>query len=151
MVDIEKARALAQDLLAAHGLTDWSFAFDRAKRRAGAAHFADKKITLSRAIAEAADEQVVRDTILHEIAHALVGPEHHHDRHWREVCIRIGGSGHAQLSNAPHIPGAWIGTCPAGHTIERFRRPTRLMSCARCKPSFSPEYQFVWHRRNNEA
>lgn len=72
-MDIDQARALAQELMAFHGLTGWSFAFDRAKRRAGAAHFDRKQITLSRALTEASDDDAVRDTILHEIAHVLVG------------------------------------------------------------------------------
>ncbi|QRV02282.1 SprT-like domain-containing protein [Arcanobacterium phocisimile] len=147
-MDIDQARALAQELMAFHGLTGWSFAFDRAKRRAGAAHFDRKQITLSRALTEASDDDAVRDTILHEIAHVLVGPGHGHDRLWQETCVRIGGSGQVRLRNAPHIPGAWVGVCPAGHRVERFRRPSRPLSCAICHPrAFSADHEFVWRRR----
>ena len=36
---------------------------------------------------------VIENTVLHEIAHAIVGAEHHHDRVWRDCAQRIGCTG----------------------------------------------------------
>jgi predicted SprT family Zn-dependent metalloprotease len=36
------------------------------------------------------DEAKVKDTILHEIAHALVGAGHGHNHVWKRKCIEIG-------------------------------------------------------------
>ena len=65
--------ARAQALLARHGLVGWGFAFDRAKRRGGACHFVRRQITMAAGFAATAEEAEIEDTLLHEIAHALVG------------------------------------------------------------------------------
>lgn len=36
---------------------------------------------------------VIEDTVLHEIAHAIVGNKHHHDKVWRDCAQRIGCTG----------------------------------------------------------
>ncbi|SPT75536.1 SprT-like family [Arcanobacterium haemolyticum] len=151
-MNLDDAYRMGRRLMDQHGLAEWTLEFDRAKRRAGATHFAHTKITLSRALTEACPETTVRDTILHEIAHAIVGPRHGHDDVWRRTCVKIGGTGAARLEGAPQIPGAWVGKCPAGHEIQRHRRPTRPMSCATCQPKrFSAKHQFVWRRRLGAA
>jgi predicted SprT family Zn-dependent metalloprotease len=35
----------------------------------------------------------IKDTVLHEIAHAIVGGEHGHDRVWKDCAQRIGSTG----------------------------------------------------------
>ena len=35
----------------------------------------------------------IQDTVLHEIAHAIVGNNHYHDRVWRDCAQRIGCTG----------------------------------------------------------
>lgn len=35
----------------------------------------------------------IQDTVLHEIAHAIVGNKHHHDRIWKDCAQRIGSTG----------------------------------------------------------
>ena len=34
----------------------------------------------------------IKDTVLHEIAHAIVGGSHHHDNVWKACCNKIGCS-----------------------------------------------------------
>ena len=70
----EDARALARSLMDAAGLTDWRFRFDHAKRRAGACTHTSRTISLSGPLTDLYDEGTIRGVILHEIAHALVGP-----------------------------------------------------------------------------
>jgi hypothetical protein len=48
------------------------------------------EIGLSRQHAQEGDFQQVRDTLLHEIAHALAGPGQGHNRVWQAHCLRIG-------------------------------------------------------------
>ena len=36
------------------------------------------------------NEEEIKDTVLHEIAHAIAGGNHHHDRVWKDVCNRLG-------------------------------------------------------------
>lgn len=77
------------------GLTDWQFGWDRARRRLGVCRLLEKSITISvhfvRANLEAPHE--IRDTILHEIAHALAWTRHGERTHgprWKQICREIG-------------------------------------------------------------
>lgn len=135
VMDLHRAAVLAEELLVEHGLTGWAFAFDRARVRAGACHHRDRRITLSPWITRAHEEDQVRETLLHEIAHALVGPRHGHDEVWRSRARAIGASGERcyQGGDEPVVPGRWQGRCAAGHVVHRHRRPTRVLVCTRCR------------------
>lgn len=151
-MDTRDALALARSLVAEHGLTGWRVELDRAKTRAGACHYAKKLITLSGPLTWLHSEEQVRDTILHEVAHALVGPRHRHDKVWRATAVRIGCTGERCVPlDAPKVEGDWTGTCPAGHEVNRHRRPQRLQSCSRCAPSFDVRHLFEWTHRGRPA
>ena len=139
------AAMLARRLMDQHGLKAWSFAFDNAKTRAGVCRASTQVIGLSRPLTLLHDEAEVRDTVLHEIAHALVGPERGHDKVWRTMAQAIGCSGERCLTSVNgRIDAAWVGTCPAGHTTTRHRRPERVQSCAQCAPRFDPTALWEW-------
>jgi predicted SprT family Zn-dependent metalloprotease len=149
-VDVERAVALAEGLLAEHGLAGWTVVLDRARTRAGACRADRREIGLSAPLTALHPEAEVRDTVLHEIAHALVGPHHGHDAVWRAAARRIGGSGE-RTSSAPRPEGPWRGTCPAGHTTTRHRRPVRVVACGRCGRSFDPANVLRWTLRGAEV
>ena len=80
---------MAARTLRRHGLPDWSFRYDRALRRAGACFFRERLISLSCAFVELNDEDVVRDTIRHEVAHALAWKHDRatgHGAAWKKWC-----------------------------------------------------------------
>jgi predicted SprT family Zn-dependent metalloprotease len=144
-MNLNDAASMARRLLDQHGLTDWVLVFDRAKRRAGICRPGRKEIGLSAPLTSLHPEAEVRDTVLHEIAHALVGPRHGHDAVWRATAQRIGCSGERCSSEeAPAIDGDWVGECAAGHRITRHRRPERPTACRRCAPRFDPAHLFTW-------
>lgn len=144
-MDTGEARELARGLMDEHGLGDWQLVFDRAKRRAGICRAAERTIGLSGPLTRLHSREQVRDTVLHEIAHALVGPQHGHGPRWRAMARRVGASPDRCLpQDAPTVPGAWVGTCPAGHVITRHRRPTRVSSCRECGAGFSTSTIFAW-------
>jgi predicted SprT family Zn-dependent metalloprotease len=144
-VDLREAERLARGLMAEHGLTGWTLAFDRAKRRAGICRFDRREIGLSAPLTALHTEAEVRDTVLHEIAHALVGARHGHDAVWRATARRIGCSGERCVSrDAPELEGAWVGVCPAGHRVTRHRRPDRPAACRRCGPTFDLAHLIAW-------
>ena len=91
-MELSGVRLLADRLLNEHELFEkgWSFSFDRAKRRAGSCKFSKKEITLAKAYAEQEDFKEIKNTILHEIAHALVGLKHGHNEIWRQKALEIG-------------------------------------------------------------
>ena len=80
----------ARELMQLHGLQGWNFKFDHARRRAGQCDFTNQTISLSRHYARLANDEHIRDTILHEIAHALVGPSHGHNNIWRSMAMKLG-------------------------------------------------------------
>lgn len=144
-VDLRDAFAMAEHLLEVHGLHDWTVVYDNAKRRAGICRYADRVIGLSAPLTAVHSFDDVRDTILHEVAHALAGARHGHDAHWRRVAVSIGCSGERCVSpDSPRAPAAWLGTCPSGHTIERHRRPERVMTCGLCSRTFDLSHVYTW-------
>lgn len=144
-VHLPDVLALARSLMATHGLEDWELDLDRARRRAGQTDHARRRITLSRHLMRLYDEAEVRETILHEIAHARVGASHGHDAVWRAEARRIGSTGRRLVDpHAPRVEGRWRGTCPAGHTVTRMRRPSVPLACAVCARSFRVENLLEW-------
>ena len=92
-MNLFEAGKLARSLMAEHGLNHWCFAWSRAKKQLGLCDFIKETIYLSKILTPHREEKNVRNTILHEIAHALVGYGHGHNRVWRRKCIEIGGDG----------------------------------------------------------
>jgi predicted SprT family Zn-dependent metalloprotease len=151
-VDLDDARVLAVGLMAQHGLRGWRLVFDNAKSRAGVCRSDRKVIGLSRVLTSLYPEDQVTDTVLHEIAHALVGVRHGHDKVWRATAVRIGCSGKRCVpEEAPKVEGAWVGVCPAGHRSTLHRRPMRVKSCHRCSKVFDASALFEWTYRGRSA
>lgn len=144
-VDLQDAWELGRELMDEHGLEAWQLTFDRAKRRAGACRYQTRTISLSAPLARLHDVSHVTDTVLHEIAHALVGPRAGHGPRWRAVAADLGATPERCLAeDVPTIAGRWLGVCPQGHTTDRHRRPTRVLSCRRCSPRFDPDALYEW-------
>lgn len=121
----------AETLLKKHGLENWRFGFDQAMRRGGRCTFDRQEISLSEQFAIAASDEEVTDTILHEIAHALVGPKHGHDATWKATAQRIGCSARV-THNVDFSSARWILTCPTcGWRVPRMRRRKGLV-CTGC-------------------
>ncbi len=119
-----------------HGLADWSFAFNRHKTHLGLCRYDDRRIELSIHYVLANDEPSVRDTVLHEIAHALAGPAAGHGRLWKRWCERLGATPRS-CGEATMPLGRWRGVCPScGYVYSRHRRPAAraVYSCRDCGP-----------------
>lgn len=153
MVALDIVEGRARELVHHHLGADWRFGFDRAKQRAGACHYATRTITLSKHLALRQPLADVEQTVLHEIAHALAGHAAGHGPQWRAAARRIGyrgGRTHQGPVAAELAP--WVGLCPAGHAVYRFRTPDarRPVSCARCHRGFDRAYLIRWSRRSDE-
>lgn len=87
---LEHAIELAWALLDQYGLgDDFTVVIDRKKKTLGHCSNGHKAIALSLFHIEADDVAEVRDTILHEIAHALT-PGHGHDEVWQAKAMQVG-------------------------------------------------------------
>ena len=148
---LERAEHLALCLMEDHGLSNWQFAFDDAVRRFGSCCHSKKTITLSAALVELNGEDKVKQTILHEIAHALVGVEHDHNETWRQKAISIGHHGGRCYEKDVVTPKKpFIGTCPScDRQIPAFRR--RKIACGKCcrafnKGAYTSKFRIKWSR-----
>jgi len=91
---------LARELLNQHGFGHVPFEFDRGTKRIGACHFKRdseckryvSSISFSHHWAGLLDEKDIRDTILHELAHAIAGFEAGHGPRWKAAARRIGAN-----------------------------------------------------------
>jgi len=70
----------------------WRFQWDRAKTRLGLCDFHKKTIQLSLPRTEFQSEAQIRDTLLHEIAHALAGPKAGHGPRWQHIARELGAT-----------------------------------------------------------
>ena len=146
-MELDDAAQLASELMRKHGLLPrWKFAFDRAIRRFGSCNERKKLITLSGRLTELNSEYQVRDTILHEIAHALVGARAGHGRKWRKMASLVGCNARSCYGDEVRQPaGGFVGQCPTcGRELRRARR--RQVSCGRCDRKFNRQHLIRWRR-----
>lgn len=90
---VEQVTSLyARDLMDRHGLTGWRFEWNDADEFAGRCYPGLQLITVSRAVLLDTAARNIRETLLHEIAHALTTTEH--DQQWWEKFLELGGEGY---------------------------------------------------------
>ena len=152
MSELARVRHWADALIKLHLDATWSFGFDHAKRRAGLCNFSARRITVSRYLALRYEDDEVHQILLHEVAHALAGPDAGHGPKWKSIAREIGYVGKRLHDGAIASELApWVGTCPAGHVHYRYRKPTRPLSCGRCSNRFSAANAIAWHRQGTTA
>jgi predicted SprT family Zn-dependent metalloprotease len=145
-MDLERLAEVAAGRMAEHKLSGWTFALSGAKRRLGVCKYREKRIEIGAFYALHNSEDAVLDTLLHEIAHALAGPEAGHGPAWRAIAARIGATPRACDTSPDTVvqPGDWRTTCPAcNRTHHRYRRP-RSLTGYRCKCPARPPLVFAY-------
>lgn len=153
MSELTKVRVWAEALIRHHldpkfGAGKWTFAFDHAKRRAGLCNYTNRRISVSRYLAERFDDDEIHQILLHEIAHALAGPNAKHGPVWKKIARDLGYvGGTTHTGEIAHERAPWLGHCPTGHEHVRFRRPTRSASCAKCSRTYSEAHLITWTKR----
>lgn len=141
-MELKAAETLAKALMAKHGLTEWEFMWTRGKRTFGVCHTSKKGkfIKLSKILVGLNEEWKVKDTILHEIAHALVGHKHGHDKVWKAKCVEIGAIPEMYYDCKDVIQPdlryvAICGACQKKHTRGRTPKYSQVAcGCQRNKP-----------------
>ena len=129
LADIED---LAHAALAEHGLDEagWTFRWDNAKRRLGSCTHARKEITLSRPIfAKEANRDDALDTILHEVAHALLPVFVGHGARWRAKALELGARPEACATVVDRPDYLWVAECDCDATHGFHRRPKVARRC----------------------
>jgi predicted SprT family Zn-dependent metalloprotease len=153
VMNLLEAKKLAIDLMSEHGILDqgWRFQYDNAKRRFGRCSYSTKTISLSKHLVLLNELEIVKNTILHEIAHALT-PGAGHSRIWQRKAIEIGCSGDRCYSSFEvQVPESrYISECKGcGYTHKRHKMTDRLkygkQSCGRCSNGrYDEKYKLEW-------
>ena len=90
-MDLVKALDLGRKLMNEHNLHDWDICEAHSRKFYGRCCYSEKWILLSRYLIPKCKDEYTKNTIIHEIAHALVGPGHAHDEVWYKKFMEIGG------------------------------------------------------------
>ena len=131
---------LARSEMDKNGLIDWKLDLDNAKVRAGACFFREKKISFSRNFIKNSNDLEIYDTILHEIAHALVGPEHGHGIVWKNMAKRLGCSA-KRCHSLEFSDYKWIRYCKNSCWEQKTHRRKSNLICRKCGAS-------VYYKKN---
>jgi predicted SprT family Zn-dependent metalloprotease len=129
--DLQAMAARARVWFVAHQLEGWSFQCDHATQRAGCCTYQTQVISLAHAYARVAPDADIDDTLLHEIAHALVGQAHGHDQVWQATAVALGCSGR-RCHDVQFSPPRYIVTCEHGCWVTTAERRQRGAVCRTC-------------------
>ena len=143
-MNLNDAEIIAKELMQKH-CPEYSFSWDNAKRRFGSCNIKHKRITLSKDLVSLNNVEEVKNTILHEIAHAL-RPKCHHDYIWRLTAISLGCDGGRVYDNNKVITPEkkCVYQCPSCHReIKRFRKSKTLACGVCCKGKYDEKYKFI--------
>lgn len=138
MGELEVA-VLASNLMEKHNLKGWSFKLDNARKRFGACNYTTRIISISRHLAKVNNFERVKNTILHEIAHALT-PNSGHGREWQRVARSIGCDGDSCYSeeNTNLVAGKYKAVCGScGYESHKYKVLKRKYACRECCIKFN--------------
>lgn len=124
-----RAQLEANALLREHGLADagWTFVWDNARRRGGQCRYSTRQISMSKYLVPMWTMEQVRDVLIHEIAHALVGSGHGHGPVWARKMRELGAKPERTHSNET-VQGRYAAICDAcGAEVYRAHRYTAAM------------------------
>lgn len=142
-----EAENLTIELMTEAGLIEegWSFQWSRARSIFGLCQYNPKVIKLSKPLVELNGEDQVIDTILHEIAHALAGPEAKHGPEWKEMARKLGARPEAVTTEGTVPPSKYFATCGCGYEFKRNRLPSAMRYCGKCyNAGLKKEARLMW-------
>ena len=152
---LQDAKTLALQLMNQHMpnlvALGWTFSFNQRTGSFGVCNHKSKEIQLSSILTPACTDESVRNTVLHEIAHALT-PGHKHDYIWRRQFVNLGGSGERTGGEDNFVSTdtrekvmqenrRFRLTCAIhGAQAHMTRMPKRKFSCPKCSRTFDPRF-----------
>lgn len=143
----EEALDFARAELTRVGLAQWSVHLGNAKRQLGLCRYHDKRIVLARRLVSSGQDDLIKDVIWHEVAHALAGPSAKHGPKWKKIALSLGAnpSSRASAEALPAAPAPWVGRCPTcGAERHLYRPPRRVVSCGACSTNFESRHVLNW-------
>lgn len=152
----DKLERWAREQMDKWGLTDWKFQWDRGVMRFGYCSYTKKTISVSLVLTnKQPNDDQFRDTVLHEIAHALA-PHCGHNYIWKNTCIKVGANPERLIEeNEIEAPEHnYYGYCPTGEhgiirKMYRLTKKAKTTACGRCCKEknggvYHPDFLLVW-------
>ncbi len=94
MCKFKELEKLAKGAMRENGLRGWKFAYNgRFTKTVGRCSHGLKMIEISKQFIEVNTVELMMETVYHEIAHAICGYNAGHNSVWKQMCIKLGGSG----------------------------------------------------------
>jgi len=129
------------------GLAGWELKLSRQRRHLGYCKPVRRTISVSLLYMERNPFHIMKDTLLHEIAHAVHFIESGntgHNNDWKEVARRVGCTPVrcASLEGLRVPEGKYAGVCRScGKTVQFYRQIRRSYSCSACSPKrYDPRF-----------
>ena len=140
-MDPQIVERLALHLMRSHGLTDegWRFQWDSAYKRFGLCNYKTRTISMSRQLTLSNNFFAARDTVGHEVAHALT-PGAGHGIYWKRKAVELGATPKACFSWDDVVPPGihYFLVCPNCGSKQRHPdKPPSNLFCYRCCTIFS--------------
>ena len=140
-MELEHAKETAIDFMKDFGLIEkgWRFIFSNKKRAFGTCYYRRKEIALSKYLVPFMSYKDVKDTILHEIAHAIDAQQRgysNHDKKWKMIAKRVGADPMASHDKAdiPISAFNYYHECPVcGQKYGVYKRPRARYLCGECR------------------
>jgi predicted SprT family Zn-dependent metalloprotease len=137
-------------------LKGWKFGWNNRKQALGLCRIREKRIELSAFLFDLVTEDEIKDTVKHELAHALDAEERGYSDHgpnWQRWAIRVGARP-VRCSKTPEDKmhearkketAKWMLRCPNGHVEYAYRRTNTRSSCGKCCPGrFNEAFLNEW-------
>lgn len=148
-LDLRQVSLCANDIGYKFGLSDL-------KRAWGRCSYGRKTIELSSFLYNqegAFKEEFIRDTMLHEIAHAFsvhlygMSEGRGHGKNWKHTAKAIGCDGsraHDAFDRSVKVVSKYTLYCPVCHyKAARHRKPKGQTSCGRCCNKYNPDFELL--------
>ena len=133
-MELDDVRKLVNELFTKYKIKNWNFEFFTKKKSLGMCDFNTKTLYIGLQYCAVNDEKRIRNTLLHEVAHILVGLKNGHNFIWRRKCVEIGGDGE-RLTQTDKIVATYKHQykCPACNTIyPTHKRLSTIGFCSKC-------------------
>lgn len=148
---LSQAEEMAKNFMSLHGLTQkgWFFKWHNSDRAFGTCSYNTKTIYLSMEFVRLNPIDEVKDTILHEIAHAIAGYEAGHGEEWKKVCIKIGAKPVEKFTDdqAFNSSTRFIAICGCGKS---YKSPVKLPLYCSCQANKKPKQYLTYSDRRND-
>lgn len=132
------AHELITNLMHDHGLADlgWYYTLSDHKSAGGFCQFEDKILGFSLPVIKLNKKKVIREIILHEIAHALAGDKAGHGKIWKQYCKKLGCKAETFLGKEVVFPRkkyySVCSGCSLRYERDRLTKNAKYL-CGKCK------------------